>query len=307
MTPNLEQPKTIEELRNWFKANGYEPARTRFFAGVDVKSPKAFGIYKNEFGEFVVYKNKADGTRAIRYQGDDEEFAVHELYQRFQEEIINQQTRWTAGNQKSSSYTGFYSEEREHKATGREILLAIIAIVLSFILTFVFLKRYQANTGKDLQVLILYIPLAVMGLTMLACKSFLRGSSPLRDILSLPQKSKIRLAIFAVIIAIMIAVFSAGGRSGYYSIGNSLYYRAGNDWYYYDDDRFWTPAYNIPSSFTDSGWKDYRTTENYQGYYLPFENTDYYEEWHADYDSSSSGGWDHDDWDSGYTDWNSDW
>ena len=58
MTPNLDQPRTIEELRNWFKENGYEPAVTRFFAGVDVKSPKAFGIYKDDFGEFVVYKNK---------------------------------------------------------------------------------------------------------------------------------------------------------------------------------------------------------------------------------------------------------
>ena len=62
---------------------------TRFYIGANLTEPKVFGIYEKD-GEFIVYKNKEDGSRAIRYQGTDEAYAVNELYQRLKEEIINQ-------------------------------------------------------------------------------------------------------------------------------------------------------------------------------------------------------------------------
>ncbi len=44
----------------------------RFFINRDYKEPKAFGIFQDpETLEWVVYKNKADGTRAERYRGFD--------------------------------------------------------------------------------------------------------------------------------------------------------------------------------------------------------------------------------------------
>ena len=58
---------------------------TRFFIGKDIKEPRAFGIYENSNGEFVVYKNKEDGSRAIRYTGTDEAYAVNELYYRLED------------------------------------------------------------------------------------------------------------------------------------------------------------------------------------------------------------------------------
>lgn len=68
----MNQPKTIEELRQWYIDKNLPPEDvTRFFIGKNILEPKAFGIYENEFHEFVVYKNKADGERAIRYQGPD--------------------------------------------------------------------------------------------------------------------------------------------------------------------------------------------------------------------------------------------
>ena len=79
-------PKTIEELKQYCEANGFTPERTRFFIGEDYKKPRAFGIYKDDAGEFVVYKNKADGSRAVRYRGKDEAYAVNELYERLQSE-----------------------------------------------------------------------------------------------------------------------------------------------------------------------------------------------------------------------------
>ena len=86
-----EQPKTIEQLQEWYRARNLPPENvTRFFIGKDVKEARAFGIYKNSAGDFVVYKNKSDGSRAIRYQGADEEYAVNEIYQKLKAEIANQ-------------------------------------------------------------------------------------------------------------------------------------------------------------------------------------------------------------------------
>lgn len=93
-TQKPKQPKTIEELKLWYDWHNLPPEEvTRFFIGKNITEPKAFGIYKNERGECVVYKNKANGERAIRYQGADEPFAVGELLQRLREEIANQKAK----------------------------------------------------------------------------------------------------------------------------------------------------------------------------------------------------------------------
>ncbi len=82
-------PKTIEQLRHWYKINKLPPEEvTHFFIGKDIKEPLASGIYE-EYGNFVVYKNKSDGTRVIRYEGTDEAYAVNEVYLRLKEEIFN--------------------------------------------------------------------------------------------------------------------------------------------------------------------------------------------------------------------------
>ena len=85
-------PKTIQELIRWYTERNLPSENvTRFFIGKDYKGAKAFGIYKDEItGNFIVYKNKADGTRSIRYEGKDEAFAVNELYKKLKDEIHNQ-------------------------------------------------------------------------------------------------------------------------------------------------------------------------------------------------------------------------
>ena len=83
-------PRTIEELKSWYRARKLPPEETtRFFIGRDIREPRAFGIYEDG-GKFIVYKNKANGERAIRYQGRDEAYAVNELYLKLKEEILNQ-------------------------------------------------------------------------------------------------------------------------------------------------------------------------------------------------------------------------
>lgn len=97
-------PSTIEELQKWYNDRNLPPAEvTRFFIGVDYKLPRAFGIYRNG-DEYIVYKNKADGTRAVRYRGTDEAYAVNELYMRLKEEILNQKAHNAAGGTSSDTF-----------------------------------------------------------------------------------------------------------------------------------------------------------------------------------------------------------
>ena len=100
-----DQPKTIENLKNWYSARRLPPYETtRFFIGIDYKGPRAFGIYKDEnSGKFIVYKNKDDGSRAVRYEGTDEAYAVNELYMRLKSEILEQKERNIHLNQQSAS------------------------------------------------------------------------------------------------------------------------------------------------------------------------------------------------------------
>lgn len=89
-----DQPTTIDELKEWYKSKGLPDEEvTRFFIGRDYKGSKAFGIYKAPDGNFVVYKNKADGSRAVRYEGTDEAYAVNELLTRLKQEILEQKAR----------------------------------------------------------------------------------------------------------------------------------------------------------------------------------------------------------------------
>ena len=87
-----EVPQTIDELKIWYQEHNLPPEDvTRFFIGKDLKVPKAFGIYYDtRTGNYVVYKNKDTGERAVRYEGKDEAYAVNELYLKLKEEIIKQ-------------------------------------------------------------------------------------------------------------------------------------------------------------------------------------------------------------------------
>lgn len=80
-------PKTIEELRAFCEAKKLPLEQMRFFIGEDFKEARAFGIFKDSDGNFVVYKNKADGTRAERYRGPDEAYAVNEIYEKMKSEV----------------------------------------------------------------------------------------------------------------------------------------------------------------------------------------------------------------------------
>ncbi|MDO4649032.1 MAG: hypothetical protein Q4B26_10315 [Eubacteriales bacterium] len=113
-----DQPITIEELQKWYQDRGLPPSEvTRFFIGVDYKKPRAFGIYKDSrTGNYIVYKNKDSGQRAIRYEGSDEAYAVNELYQRMKQEIIEQKKN----NVKKSRKSRPSNASRQHNSSNRK-------------------------------------------------------------------------------------------------------------------------------------------------------------------------------------------
>lgn len=91
VTPAEGWPETIEDLKRFCQDHNVPLESLRFFIGEDYREPKAYGIYRDAAsGNVVVYKNKADGTRAVRYRGDDEAYAVNEIWEKMRSEIANQ-------------------------------------------------------------------------------------------------------------------------------------------------------------------------------------------------------------------------
>lgn len=136
----MEQgPKTIEELKQWYIDRKLPSENvTRFFIGRDYKGAKAFGIYKDEItGNCIVYKNKADGSRVVRYNGENEAYAVNELYKKLKSEIHNQKNNnprnYNINNGYNPiKYTNNYNSQRVY--SGKSVNLPSVA---SFIMLFV--------------------------------------------------------------------------------------------------------------------------------------------------------------------------
>lgn len=152
-----QTPKTIGELQKWYEAHHLPPQeKTRFFIGVNYAKPRAFGIYRDEKGEFIVYKNKDNGQRAIRYQGTDEAYAVNELYQKLKEEILNQKRHNQLRHSRQES--SFKSKGSSVRSKGRSIsgnrrslshnsfsILMLTAVLYVLILAGAFFSAFMTN------------------------------------------------------------------------------------------------------------------------------------------------------------------
>jgi len=291
-------PKTIKELHEWYAARNLPPYEvTRFFIGVDYKKPKAYGIYQDG-ADFVVYKNKADGSRAVRYKGSDEAYAVNEIYLKLKSEIVNQKARNvergnTRGINRGGNNNGL-SKNSFFKMLGNFFkgffgLLAFSGIALCW---------YS------------FIPIAVVfGIFLLL---YLKK----RDIYN-----KIKFLMWpAAIVALFISLGIAGDYStpSYYNYDGNVICNYANDYYAYDSgtgDYYPIDNDYLPDGFTENS-SDYETS--WDDSFTMFESSDYYDENFETRDSSSSSyydsDWDSDydwdsssDWDSGSSDWGSDW
>lgn len=129
----MKTPKTIEELKQWYQDMNLPPEETtRFFIGKNYEGAKAFGIYMDDATEdFVVYKNKADGTRAIRYQGKNQEYAVNELYLKLKEEVAKQKqnnVRYTTSSHKFNGGRNY--NNRPSLTIGNMIIFGFVGVFI---------------------------------------------------------------------------------------------------------------------------------------------------------------------------------
>lgn len=291
-------PQTIEELKQWYEDRHLPPYDvTRFYIGVNYQSPKAFGIYEDN-GKFIVYKNKADGSRAIRYQGTDEAYAVNELYLKLKSEILNQKSHQNSG----------YSE-RSNSKNKSGIGKGVLAIMCFYL--FGGIISYIGPIG-----LVLFIALASLPLIIYA---FIDKHANKRKSDNHGKKfGKFYIVYLVALMAILVSVAAYKHTPRYYKYDNSVYCLYDGDYYEYDDySNDYSPINKdyLPVEIVNNGPDyEYDTKGLTWDSDYTFEDSDYYEEnlkssdsWDSS-DSDSSYDWDSgSDWDSGGSDWDSDW
>lgn len=285
-------PKTIEELKQWYAARNLPPYETtRFFIGINYKNPRAFGIYE-ENGKFIVYKNKDNGQRAIRYEGTDEAYAVNELYLKLKSEILNQKEI----NQRNSSVRPADKYAKRKSKGSTPYTIGLIALFILLIMA-VSVKPVLGLVAAFGPLVILVILNVFLG----------KNTDKSKNIWSVLFKI---LPFFSAALLIAVAIYGWNGASAkYYRVGNDLYCKYDYAYYLYQNgDYYSVESWELPyelSSDSDS----YRVDDDAVTYDQEFENSWYYSEnFASDSSSDSDYDWGSDSsWDSGSTDWGSDW
>ena len=305
-----DQPTTIEGLKEWYQRMGLPPYETtRFFIGINYTAPRAFGIYQDEnTGNFVVYKNKDDGSRAVRYEGTDEAYAVNELHTRLKQEILQQKGR-NINNAKNKSYGR--KRKRKSGCLSSFIVLLFVGAPMLFMAWFYHnespspIGYYMYNESDFYKGKLFYhyddtkygfavydpekgdwdragwYPDAIK--TKGDCKEYFLGSDYKSSMPGYDFKDSLCYDDFTRGFAV---------DQGYYSYDDNVYYHMKTDqdsgWYVYDnDDEDWEYIFNseIPSdlkhqSVANDFW--YTPDWSQETQYTDFTETDDYQEYQED-------------------------
>lgn len=342
-------PETIEQLKQWYVEHNLPDENiTRFFIGKNYTEPKAFGIYKDEDTQnFIVYKNKSDGKRTVRYEGKDEKYAVNELYLKLKEEIINQKS-----NSKNA-------KRKKHAIKIETIVVLMIIFIVMMVIIAAFIgsnrpsrgyykyndKYYYYQSGTW------YINLIKEEKTQITSLSDKWKQIDIQNIpIELQEESskyfksqyhndEYRIGNASFCSEIMKLSMDANVINTDYDFIKEGYYQSSNGDYYYFVKGFWflfdtsdlgDYEYNhfcnfekektedwekveyIPTELSES-YKEYFLSSTYNSDYSAtnFEYSTYYDD-DSESDSSWDSDWDSDwdssdSWDSSSTDWSSDW
>ena len=273
-------PRTIAELEAFCDRHELPLAKMRFFIGLDYPGAKAFGIYRDGDGNFVVYKNKADGSRAVRYRGPDEAYAVKEIFDKLKEEATNQRRRVAAA--RTPGYAGSEAQGRNPYNSTEQFST----------------QRTQPRTKKKRHV-ILGVIIAVA-----AAVTIVRTSFAFRPHHHRPATG----------------YYNYGGNYYYSQNSNWYLYDDDGWYPISVADELLDNAEDYYASYSysdDYGVSDFADSDYYTSY-SDYSSSSYDDsgswdddddwDWDDDDDWDSGSDWDWDtDWDSGSTDWDSDW
>ena len=271
----VTDPRTIEELQEYCAERGMPLLRMRFFIGQDFKEPKAFGIFKDSDGEFVVYKNKADGTRSVRYKGTDEEYAVKEIYSKLIEECSSRgiypdgKPEARSHNEPERVFNDHFGLAGGHRNNGSGMGCGgrLVCTIIIILIVLLFIRIAGGISGK-------------WTLFEDSDESYYTeyddGTGVSWHFIGEDDEGN--------------SHYSDGNGNGYYTDGeNTYYYSEDDESYFFEDDE--------DEDDDDSDWSWWSGGDD-------DDDDDRYNDdssWDSDWDS----GWS--DWDSGGSDWDSDW
>ena len=253
---------------------------------LDYPGAKAYGIFKDKNGDFVVYKNKADGSRAVRYRGPDEAYAVNELFQKLKDEASGQRARVAAartpgypassahGNNPYNHPNEMRASRRPRKRKTNALLIGIIAAAAA-----ITIGRTAAAIHNNTQ----QVP------------HFSQGYYQYND--NYYYNYNDDWYLYNNDIGTWYPIYTVDDEltDNYYD-----YYTS----YSYDDD------YGVQSFSDSSYYDDYSGSSSYSSDWDSGSDSDWDSGWDwdddDDWDSSSDWDWDSD-WDSDWGDWDSDW
>jgi hypothetical protein len=133
--------ETIEQIREFAEKHNMDRMRLEhmgFYIGYNSYTPKSYGIYQEEAtGEFVVYKNKADGSHVEHYRGYDEAYAVSCIMDKLNDAI--------SYNKRNNNSKG--TIKKGVRATTINIFITSIIIVVGIALTMMYLSKDRFTNG----------------------------------------------------------------------------------------------------------------------------------------------------------------
>ena len=144
---------SLQEYRDFVQQHNIPLDTIRFALGEDKgHEPRWFYIYKDRFtGEWVVAKNKSDGSTAERYRGNDEAKACQILFDKMQEEFDKRQPKKssTAINQSSPNTAGKRNVKKLRKSLFMGLLSSNLTIYLIiFLILFIYSKFFYEEPPK---------------------------------------------------------------------------------------------------------------------------------------------------------------
>lgn len=134
--PLADGPRSLDELKAYCRAHRLSPEALRFSIGRDSAESRVTGIFREPSGDFVVFRNKGDGSRLELYRGTDEASAVRVFFPRLQDALARQRS----GSGRAAASRSSASVRRQSGCLTRPLLLVILLIIL-FSLVFTFFDR----------------------------------------------------------------------------------------------------------------------------------------------------------------------